>query len=66
MFRSWFIVKTLTCFSTTEKNSPCFGHNPIFDDPKIMAGKNAKIVWFLMNWLISQNCGLPEVNTISV
>ena len=30
--------KTLTCFSK------CFGHNPIFDDPKIMAGKNANCV----------------------
>ena len=71
MFRSWFIVvvtvKTLTFFSTTEKKFlNVLVTIQSLMTPKLWPGKNAKTVWFLMKWLISQNCGLPEVNTISV
>ena len=30
--------KHLHVFLQLKKDSKCFGHNPIFDDPKIMAG----------------------------
>ena len=32
------VKKHLHVFLQLKKDSKCFGHNPIFDDPKIMAG----------------------------